>query len=143
MCEVVGKALPDEMVVLQSSKTMLEYGTLRTLSKSLQELRKSAGFFGSDAQQVRRGVEIKCLYRRMQRSWRYRACRHELTPARITSTSRLRQNLTRRFDTLAPIFSFPSASHTADTLGRDFCWVRSGASSLSSQSSVIRLPAQR
>src|SRR4029077_7134201 len=63
MCEVVGKAFPDEMVFLQGAKGMLENGFVGYVPQRGQQFAKCRCLFPLDTQQMRRGVEIKRVSR--------------------------------------------------------------------------------
>src|SRR5581483_3750952 len=57
--EIVGETLPNEVVLLQRTKGVLENGRIRAGAQCIQELRQRGRLLALDAQQVSGGVEIK------------------------------------------------------------------------------------
>src|SRR5882672_3787343 len=79
VCEIVGEAFPDEVMFLQSPKTVLEDGAFRTFPESIEKLPERAGFQPRDAQKMRRSVEIKRFHRGTRQVGRDCAGRHTFT----------------------------------------------------------------
>jgi hypothetical protein len=82
MREVVGKPLPNEVVLLQRAKRVLKDRAIRAYPQSIEKLDACTGFLRGNAQQMRRCVEMERLHRRPRKNrLRYNSRCHPFTAA--------------------------------------------------------------